>query len=1203
MRRACVLGLGTLLLAMRLGPQAPVGAAGGDCTASITQQLDTDRIALGDPVGIAIDLDPGCGGELLARHFVLVLEPMPDAAGAGSLRRALEGFLGAPGFGDGRVGLVLGQADPLAPTPSPPPPPLPTAVPGAQPRVVPPTKDLAAVRAALAGFDAVRPGLPTHQLVRKARDLYVDLADASPREYGRRHLVVIGQAGADLGRESTLRFEAAAAAEDAIDLRWYCIGGGCKPIEGFAMIDLPNAEAVAADLAALRDRPAPLAIDHATLTSNFPASSDFVYGSAQPAADQMGRLDQNYIRWDIEQQADPIRLEYALRPIRVGDDQIVASWAELRGMSNAGQPVYQLLSATARLGVDPAPEQPSRCQLRAQSDAGPDPVALDATAWVTLTLVTDCPVERKPIDVVLAIDHSGSMRSANRMADAKAAARTFVNLVDLDLARVAVVGLGSEAELLVDLSQDRQTLLEGIERLHVEGENDFQVGIDRARLLLRQRRPDALPIVILISDGDTVFPKKLDDPDDPWLQAAYWAHLEGLRMVVVCITDTGRCYPKFAQLAEPASYYRALPGGAELEAFYAELALKLGLADFERLSVAAERQPAFEYDGVPTAHDRPSVEADGGLFWQQVDPLFGRTRIRYPLRARAVGRWPVAGAIEATWRDRDGVAGQTRLPLPELEVRAPADTGPCRLERAELRAEPDRLRVEESLVARSTIALACDAEPRPLEVMLVIDHSFSMRGERIETARQAVEALMATRDIPEARFGLVAFSDRILAELPLSDDRAGLATRLRQLTPDGDTNIGQALNRARVLLEDSRPNALRFVVLLTDGRNSVDPQTIIGAADALKDLAELMAICVGGSCDPSLQQAVSRQAYYFDMPDGPALVALFEQLGQAVVGVSPSELFLFDQPHDLLALVTGSEQPPPVFGPDPQFWRFGFPSAAGVTVSQELQALAIGRLPRTLWQRVEYRTMDGASGAIYLPPVSVEVTGERLNLPTAPPLPTASNTPTATPVRSPTPSPSPSPDRSRLWLPLLDRELEADARVTPRIGPTHTPVPSATRVPTASTTPTPSRTPRPSDTPSPSHTPTPSSTPTITPTPTPHLVISGLQCLGSDESVALRNAGQNAIALVGWRVRSRNGGETYRFANHSLERGARIRLLSGPQATPPDPPDLLWSNQEVWDDRNDAAELVNRAGETVDLRICGTGQQARRSRSDAARAR
>ncbi len=1091
--------LGLLLTGWLAGPPA-ARAVGGGCVVDIGQRLDGQRITLGQEVEVEIELRPGCDGEDLSRHWVLVLQPWEDAEPVDELRAALDGFLDSPAFGEGYVGLVLGQPDPSAPTPTPPPPPLPTAVPSDLPGVVPLTRDRQGLRQVLAGFGPTRAGLPSHTLIRKARDLYLDHEDQKPTHYGRRHIVMIGHAGALLGRESTLRFEAAAAREEAIDVRWYCIGGGCPEIEGFDIIDMPDAAAVTAELAALRDRPVEVAIDRAEIRADFSARADYVFESAEPEADVMGRLDRNFIGWSLRDLREERSFRYRLRPTLAEDPLLVSSFVEVRGTFNTGMAFDVFSTEPLGLVVDPAPEQPSACQVHAAAEAGPDPVALDATAWVTLTLQAGCPGQRRPIDVVLAVDRSGSMRQGSRLADAKAAARVFVETVDLDLARVAVMALGSQAELLVDLSQDRETLLDGIEALTAAGENDFEQGLTRAREILRGRRSDALPVIILLSDGDTVFPKPVDDPDDPWLQAAYWAHLEGIRMVVVCLSDTGTCYPKFRQMARPETYFRTLPGGDELEAFYADLARYLGLADLARLAVEQAPHPAFEYSGQPPGHDRPAVEPDGKLVWQQADPIFGRSQLRYPLVARAVGRWPIAREIVASWRDRDGGTGQSRLILPEIEVRPPDSTGPCRLDRIDQRSEPATVAVEELLRSSTSLSLICQPSSQPLEIVLVIDHSHSMRGERIDAARQAVEGLLTASGTDHARFGLVAFSDEILAEERLTEDRQILLTRLAQLEPDGETNIGQALNRARLLLDDARPGARRFVLLLTDGRNTFGDDSMLAAAEALKDLAELMAVCVGGNCDPVLSQMVSRPAFFFRVPDGPDLVSLFDRLAQSVVGQRPSELDLRDQGHDMLLIQPGSEAPPTSFGPDPQLWRFGLPPAAGVSVGQDLRALTSGRLPRSLWQRVDYRTMAGDSGSLYLPPVSVEVSRTGQTLPTSPPLLSATPTPTRTPTstQSPTPTTTPSPTapRRKLWLPFLVAglaELHQPGTAMPATS-TSTPTPSSTTIssPTSPAT----RTARPTRTLGPSSTPSITPTPSITNTPTPAFVLANPSFLG-----------------------------------------------------------------------------------------------------------
>ena len=114
-------------------------------------------------------------------------------------------------------------------------------------------------------------------------------------------------------------------------------------------------------------------------------------------------------------------------------------------------------------------------------------------------------------------------------------------------------------------------------------------------------------------------------------------------------------------------------------------------------------------------------------------------------------------------------------------------------------------------------------EPRPLELVLVIDRSSSMEGMPIAQARRAgVAAVRALRQ--DARVGVVAFSgtaDRVIAPLPM--DQAGEASGfISRITASGGTNIAAALAAAGRVMSDD-PRYIHHVILLSDGESAAPP--------------------------------------------------------------------------------------------------------------------------------------------------------------------------------------------------------------------------------------------------------------------------------------------------------------------------------------------------------------------------------------------
>lgn len=122
-------------------------------------------------------------------------------------------------------------------------------------------------------------------------------------------------------------------------------------------------------------------------------------------------------------------------------------------------------------------------------------------------------------------------------------------------------------------------------------------------------------------------------------------------------------------------------------------------------------------------------------------------------------------------------------------------------------------------------------EPRPLELVIVIDRSSSMSGMPMEQARRAgVAAVRALRR--DALVGAVAFSgaaDRVQAPVPM--DRADTVIGFIQgLDASGGTNIAAAIQAANRIMS-SDPRYIHHVILVSDGES--EPQAAIASAMAL----------------------------------------------------------------------------------------------------------------------------------------------------------------------------------------------------------------------------------------------------------------------------------------------------------------------------------------------------------------------------------
>ena len=150
----------------------------------------------------------------------------------------------------------------------------------------------------------------------------------------------------------------------------------------------------------------------------------------------------------------------------------------------------------------------------------------------------------------------------------------------------------------------------------------------------------------------------------------------------------------------------------------------------------------------------------------------------------------------------------------------------------------------------------------PRDVVLVLDTSGSMEGDKIEQARDAA-AYVLSRLGSDDRFAVVSFSRnvRVYGDGLEAASKADAAIEyVRDLDAAGGTNISESLTTAFDLLSGDRPS---IVIFLTDGLPTVgveNTNAILDIADrAAPDRAQLFAFGVGYDVDTVLLDALATQ--------------------------------------------------------------------------------------------------------------------------------------------------------------------------------------------------------------------------------------------------------------------------------------------------------------------------------------------------------
>jgi Ca-activated chloride channel homolog len=148
--------------------------------------------------------------------------------------------------------------------------------------------------------------------------------------------------------------------------------------------------------------------------------------------------------------------------------------------------------------------------------------------------------------------------------------------------------------------------------------------------------------------------------------------------------------------------------------------------------------------------------------------------------------------------------------------------------RASVRFDHELLAVEHDHDASCMLELTAPPAPtttdrRPLALVLVIDRSGSMRGDKLDVTRRSASFLVERLAVSD-RLGIVSFDDEVRLEAPLLEvgpNRAALLGAIAAITPGGQTNLSGGWLKGVELLAPLDDSFTRRALLLTDGMANV----------------------------------------------------------------------------------------------------------------------------------------------------------------------------------------------------------------------------------------------------------------------------------------------------------------------------------------------------------------------------------------------
>lgn len=140
------------------------------------------------------------------------------------------------------------------------------------------------------------------------------------------------------------------------------------------------------------------------------------------------------------------------------------------------------------------------------------------------------------------------------------------------------------------------------------------------------------------------------------------------------------------------------------------------------------------------------------------------------------------------------------------------------------------------LLLEATASVLDESNATPIHLMLVLDRSSSMRGERLYQIRQATQ-LIGDRLGENDTFGIITFNDHpdVLLQADTTPRSARIKSALNDVVAEGGTEIargfGAGLNELRRLHGPGSDHNITHLILLTDGQTYGDTQKCLRLAE------------------------------------------------------------------------------------------------------------------------------------------------------------------------------------------------------------------------------------------------------------------------------------------------------------------------------------------------------------------------------------
>lgn len=207
------------------------------------------------------------------------------------------------------------------------------------------------------------------------------------------------------------------------------------------------------------------------------------------------------------------------------------------------------------------------------------------------------------------------------------------------------------------------------------------------------------------------------------------------------------------------------------------------------------------------------------------------------------------------------------------------------LDRTAVLAGSDGIVRMELVMAAARGEAAVTAVRRPTDLVIVLDRSGSMDGDKMAQARASVRELVSKLG-PQDRFALVTYADDAAISIPLAaadeNARSVWTAAVGEIVPDGGTNMSRGLDLALDLVHRSRQaGRVPHAILISDGlanQGDASPEGLVARARrAAVGEYMLSAVGVGADFNEHLMTAIADagSGNYYYLRDALELASVF----------------------------------------------------------------------------------------------------------------------------------------------------------------------------------------------------------------------------------------------------------------------------------------------------------------------------------------